>query len=72
MPSIKQSVETSVINDKGELVSKRANKTLSWGAEPSYIKLYLQDILYLSDIPNKHTQVLYELINKLDAMSMNW
>ena len=59
LPSIKQSVETSVINDKGELVSKRANKTLSWGAEPSYIKLYLQDILYLSDIPNKHTQVLY-------------
>ena len=50
LPSIKQSVETSVINDKGELVSKRANKTLSWGAEPSYIKLYLQDILYLSDI----------------------
>ena len=32
LPSIKQSVETSVINDKGELVSKRANKTLSWGA----------------------------------------
>ena len=64
MPSIKQSVETSVINDKGELVSKRANKTLSWGAEPSYIKLYLQDILYLSDIPNKHTQVLYELLKR--------
>ena len=64
LPSIKQSVETSVINDKGELVSKRANKTLSWGAEPSYIKLYLQDILYLSDIPNKHTQVLYELLKR--------
>lgn len=64
LPSIKQSVETSVINDKGELVSKKANKTLSWGAEPSYIKLYLQDILYLSDIPNKHTQVLYELLKR--------
>lgn len=35
-----------------------------WGAEPSYIKLYLQDILYLSDIPNKHTQVLYELLKR--------
>lgn len=33
-------------------------------AEPSYIKLYLQDILYLSDIPNKHTQVLYELLKR--------
>lgn len=65
MPSIKQSVETSVINDKGELVSKRANKTLSWGAEPSYIKLYLQDILYLSDIPNKHTQVYMSCLKDL-------
>ncbi len=49
MPTIKQSVETSVLNEHGEFVSKRANKTLSWGTEPAYIKLYLQDVLYLSD-----------------------
>ena len=64
MPKIKESIETSVINEYGEIVNKRANKTLSWGAEPSYIKLYLQDVLYLSDIPNKHTQVLYELLKR--------
>lgn len=64
MPKINQSVETSVINDKGEIVSKRANKTLSWGDEPSYIKFYLQDILFLSDIPNKHEKVLYELLKR--------
>lgn len=63
-PKIKQSVETSVINDKGEMVSKRANKTLSWGAEPSYIKLYLQDVLYLSDMPKKHSAILYELLKR--------
>lgn len=65
MPKIKQSVETSVLDERtGEMISKRANKTLSWGSEPSYVKLYLQDVLYLSDIPNKHTQVLYELLKR--------
>jgi hypothetical protein len=64
MPKIKQSVETMVINDKGEMVEKRANKTLSWGAEPSYIKLYLQDVLYLSDMPKKYDSVLYQLLKR--------
>ena len=65
MPKIKQSVETSIIDNKtGELISKRANKTLSWGTEPSYIKLYLQDILYLSDMPTKHSAILYELLKR--------
>ena len=64
MPNIKQSVETSVINDKGELVSKRANKTLNWGSEPAFIKLYLQDVLYLSDMPKHHERILYELLKR--------
>ena len=64
MPNIKQSFETLVMNDQGEMVSKKANKVLSWGAEPSYIKLYLQDILYLSDMPTKHSAILYELLKR--------
>lgn len=65
MPKINQSVETSVFDSKtGEMVSKRANKTLSWGAEPSFIKLYLQDVLYLSDMPTKHSAILYELLKR--------
>lgn len=64
MPKINQSIETSVLNDKGELVSKRANKVLSWGAEPSYVKLYLQDLLYLSDMPNGLEKILFELLSR--------
>ena len=64
MPSIKQSVETLVINEQGELVSKRANRTLSWGSEPAFIKLYLQDVLYLSDMPKHHENILYELLKR--------
>lgn len=64
MPKINQSIETSVIDEQGNFISKRANKTLSWGAEPSYIKLYIQDILYLSDMPKKYDSVLYQLLKR--------
>lgn len=64
MPKINQSIETSVINENGEMISKRSNKVLSWGAEPPYIKFYLEDIMYLSDIPSKHEKILYELLKK--------
>lgn len=64
MPKIKQSVETSIINEYGEIVSKRANKTLSWGQEPPFIKLYLQDVLYLSDLPKRHENILFELLKR--------
>lgn len=65
MPKINQSVETSVINEHGELVSKRANRTLSWGAEPPYIKLYIQDILYLSDMPKQYVAVTEALLKRV-------
>nr|CRY97630.1 hypothetical protein [uncultured prokaryote] len=64
MPNIKQSIETSVLNEYGEIIERRANKTLSWGAEPIYIKLYLQDVLYLSDMPKHHEKVLFELLKR--------
>ena len=65
MPKIRQSVETSVINEKGEIVSKRANKVLSWGEEPSYIKLYLKDIMYLSDMPKQYAAITEALLKRV-------
>lgn len=62
MPRINQSVETMVMNDKGEMVSKRANTVMTWGDEPSYIKLYLQDIMYLYDMPKKYVAVTEALL----------
>ena len=64
MPRINQSVETQVLTENGEIVSKRANKTMSWGSEPSYIKFYLQDILFLSDMPIRHSAILHELLKR--------
>lgn len=64
MPKLNQSIETEIINEDGEFISKRANRTLSWGAEPSFIKFYLQDILYISDMPKKHYKILCELLKR--------
>lgn len=65
MPRINQSVETMVMNDKGEMVSKRANTVMTWGDEPSYIKLYLQDIMYLYDMPKKYVAVTEALLKRV-------
>lgn len=65
MPQIKQSIETSVMNEKGEMISKRANQTLSWGEEPQYVKLYLQDIMYLSDMPKQYVAVTESLLKRI-------
>lgn len=32
--------------------------------EPTFIKLYLDDVLYLSDMPTKHSAILYELLKR--------
>ena len=65
MPRLHQSVETEVINgETGELITKKTNRTLSWGNEPAYVKLYLDNILYLSDMPTKHASVLYALLKR--------
>ena len=71
MPKVMQSIETSVLDENGEIVDKRANKVLSWGNEPSYVKLYLKDILYFSDLPKGHERVLFELLKRVSYAGDN-
>lgn len=66
MPRINQSCETYVVDGTtGELVSKRANKTMSWGEEPRYIKLYLEDIMYLSDMPKQYAGLTMAMLKRV-------
>lgn len=65
MPRVNQSVETLVMNDKGEMVSKRANKVFSWGDEPAYIKFYLQDIMYIADMPRQYASLTSCLLKRV-------
>ncbi|MGE4415509.1 MAG: replication/maintenance protein RepL [Bacteroidales bacterium] len=65
MAKINQSVETLVIDQNGEFVSKRANRTLSWGDEPPYVKMYLDSLLYLKDMPKGYNVVLNALLKRM-------
>lgn len=66
MPSIKQSCETLIFDEKtGEMVTKRANKVLNWGDEPRYIKLYLEDVMYLSDMPKQYAGLTMSLLKRV-------
>lgn len=65
MPKLNQSIETEVLTERGEIISKRANRVLSWGDEPAYIKLYLQDVMYLSDMPKQYASVTMALLKRV-------
>lgn len=40
-----------------------ASKTIH-GAEPPYIKLYLQDMLYMSDLPKSYSGLVYTMLKR--------
>jgi len=65
MPKINQSIETEVFDDYGNMTSKRANRTLSWGDEPPYVKMYLDSLLYLKDMPKGYNVVLNALLKRM-------
>lgn len=61
---IKQSVTETKLNEKGEIIGRARNETLTYGQEPSFVKLYLQDILYLKNLPQKHSKLLLALLKR--------
>ncbi len=65
MPKVIQSVEEKFVDDNGNEISRSTNRVLSWGDEPPYIKLYLQDIMYLSDVPTQYAKVTAALLRRL-------
>ena len=65
MPKINQSVETLIIDQNGDMVSKRASKTLTWGDEPPYVKMYLDSLLYLKDLPKGYNVILNALLKRM-------
>lgn len=65
MPKINQSHEETYYDSQtGEVTKQITNQTYSFGEEPSFIKLYLNDLLYLADLPTRHTKILYELLKR--------
>ena len=57
-----QEISQTVVNDNGEVQHYSEQKVIDWGSEPNYIKLYIDDILYLKDLPTKLGNVLNALL----------
>lgn len=69
MPRIRQSVEETIQDTNGNIVERRRNQTLSWGDEPPYIKLYIKDLMYMSDMPKHYTNLVYALLKRVSYAS---
>lgn len=60
-----RSVTSSVDLDTGEVLENEVVTKSKVPKEPEFIKLYLQDILHLQDIPAGLNNVLYELLKRM-------
>lgn len=73
MARVNQSVVETVIDaETGQILHKTENKTLTYEDEPAYIKLYLQDILYLNDMPKQYAGLTSALLRRISYASDNY
>lgn len=65
MARITNSVEKQIVDENGEIKYTEDTKTINWGAEPNFVKVYLDNILYLTDLPKGLNSTLYALLNRM-------
>lgn len=64
-------LSTTVDHDTGELIERNENTSYYIGKEPPYVKLYLEAILYLQDMPLGYNPVLLEVLRRMPWASDN-
>ncbi|WP_317373177.1 replication/maintenance protein RepL [Helicobacter canis] len=62
---INQYVEKIMVNENGNTIKKELNTVYSVPAEPPYVKMYLDTILYLKDLPKGHNPILMSILKRL-------
>jgi len=65
MARVTNTVQRQVIDEDGRVLHSEKDTTVNWGPEPNYIKVYLDDILYLSDLPKGLNSILYALLKRM-------
>lgn len=63
---ITQMKETRVITEDGEVISKLESTDMVVEKEPDYIKLYLQDLTYLKELPKSFGSVLFSIAKRMN------
>lgn len=65
MPKIKQSVTETIVDENGKKKEQRRNLVLQWETEPPFVKMYLDTILYLKDLPKGYNSILLAFLRHM-------
>ncbi|MDC3422864.1 replication/maintenance protein RepL [Aquibacillus koreensis] len=65
MARVTNTVSRTVTNEDGQITHQEEEKTINWGSEPNYIKIYLDTILYLKDLPKGLNGILYAFLKRM-------
>ena len=65
MPRIIESHTSVTMTPEGEVITATTDTTKRWGKEPPYVKMYLDNLLFLKDLPKGHSGILNELLNHM-------
>lgn len=63
---VSETTETTIDLATGDIVQEKRSKTVIAAKEPSYIKLYLADVLYLKDMPTGLNSILLALLQRIN------
>lgn len=64
-----QEIVTQQVNEHGEYLSESKTTTFSVEKEPDYVKLYIKDILRLTDIPKSGNAILFAVLRRMSYNS---
>ena len=62
MPKVTMVESNTVTDENGEIKQQSRTVTWNYGKEPDYIKIYLDNIMFLAELQGWVSKVLYELI----------
>lgn len=62
---VTNTISRTVVNEDGQITHQEEDKTINWGSEPNYIKVYLDTILYLKDLPKGLNGILYAFLKRM-------
>jgi Firmicute plasmid replication protein (RepL) len=54
-----------VVDENGELKEMKQSQVFSVEREPDYVKLYVDDVMKLSDIPKSASSVLFAIVRRM-------
>jgi len=62
---------TTVIDQEGNRIMETQNRTIRYDTEPNYVKIYLDTVLYISDLPKGYNSILMSFLTHMTYASTN-